>query len=432
MNPLSCISAPPTEMVIDTQNETPSSDESMLTTSTEVNQQAFVGQINQAITERSENPYNFCAGPGINFNAALQNVVRQMISYDNGIGIQEMSHRDPGGPVQQLMQETKERAIRVLEIPDNYDVLFMTGGAHFQFDAVPANLMGEHNTADFIDGGFWSKRALSHVNRQNPHYQGRLVEVLERDPVTNKLGVKPVEQWALDPQASYVHICDNETISGIQFKTDPELLHTDERPLVSDATSSLLCRKVDISQYGVIYASGGKNLGPAGITLVIVRKDLLRNRPNTPLMQEYKNCADHNSLYNTPNIIPISFLNETLRIAEELGLDHYEARAQQRAQQIYDVIDQSQGFYTNDIADEWRSITTIPFTIQGGNPPLEQQFIEQAGKQGFHQLHGHHSVGGLRISLYNAVSDEAVNAFIDFLRSFQDSAIQPNLVLNRV
>ena len=376
----------------------------------------FLSMVDQALKLRQKNDGNFSAGPGMNSTPALKKLILQMLSYKKGgIGIQELSHRERGGHVQKLILETKNRVRRILNVPNNYEVLFMTGGAHFQFDAIPANLLKSSKQADFIDGGFWSKRAKSHVDKLN--YTGRLVEVLQEDPKTGKISVKPEAEWDLSPDSAYVHICDNETISGIQFRHDPKLVG--RGPLVTDATSSLLSRKMQIENYGIIYASGGKNLGPAGVTLVIVRRDLLQEVNGLGLSQEYKNISDYANLYNTPDIISITSLNEHLKIVEKQGLEAIEKRAIARSNEIYSVIDNSKGFYVNKIDSKWRSTTTIPFRIR--EQKLEAMFIKQAEVAGFHQVKGHHSVGGLRVSLYNPIPDEAVSKFARFLKDFQQN-----------
>lgn len=383
--------------------------------SIDMDDHTFIKELEAALQLRKDNPYNFCAGPGMNYTRVIKQIALQLFSFQGGIGIQELSHRDKGGPVQKLMLETKARIKRVLDVPDSHEILLMAGGAHFQFDTVPANLLKGSKQADFADSGFWSKRAKSHMDKLG--YSGRLVDVIHRDPSTGEVSIAPVEDWNLSPEAAYVHICDNETIEGIQYRVDPKLALSEKRPLVSDATSSLLSRKMRIENYGIVYASGGKNLGPAGVTLVIIRRDLLQDVQGVGLAQEYKNYFDFANLYNTPDMISISFLNETFKVVETEGLINLEQRAIRRSEMIYKTIDASQGFYINKVQSGWRSITTIPFRIY--DRQLEEKFVEEAEAAGFQQVRGHHSVGGLRISLYNPVPDEAIGAFAQFLKGFQ-------------
>ncbi|MFK7823160.1 MAG: 3-phosphoserine/phosphohydroxythreonine transaminase [Oligoflexales bacterium] len=383
----------------------------------EIEDQDFISRIGQVLKLRRDNPDNFCAGPGMNYTDVIQRVVLQLFSFQGGVGIQELSHRDEGGAVQNLIVETKQRVKKVLNVPDNYEVLFMTGGAHFQFDTIPINLLKSSKQADYVDSGFWSKRAKSHLDKLN--YDGRLVDVLSQDPKTGLISLKPEKEWSLSPEASYVHICDNETTDGIQYRYDPKLVDSDKRPLVTDATSSLLSRRMQIENYGIIYASGGKNLGPAGVTLVIIRSDLLEKADGVGYTQEYKNYADYGNLYNTPDIISITFLNETLKTVEKQGLEAIEKRAITRSSKVYSIIDSSQGFYINKVDPKWRSTTSIPFTIR--ERELELKFVKEAEAAGFRQVKGHHSVGGLRVSLYNPIPDEAVERFSQFLKKFQQN-----------
>ena len=333
-----------------------------------------------------------------------------------------MSHRDPDGPVQRCLADTCALIRKLLHVPSNYEVLLMQGGAHAQFAALPLNLLGGKGKADYIDGGFWSQRAR---NEALKFCDARLLPGIRRNATTAKLEYVPPSEWQLSPDAAYVHICANETINGLEFLDDPALPNTTERPLVADFTSTLLSRPVDVSKYGVIYASGGKNLGPAGVCIVIVRADLIATRElaTCPSILSYSTMASSSpipNVYNTPSMLAVRAVHLMLLEAEaEGGLDQCQARCQARAERLYAAIDESHGFYTFPVEAAWRSRTTIPFNIRGGDRELELLFRSQGEAVGLYQIFGHHSVGGLRVCLYNAVRNESVELLLRFMDSFR-------------
>mmetsp|Transcript_29051 Transcript_29051/g.81286 ORF Transcript_29051/g.81286 Transcript_29051/m.81286 type:complete len:430 (+) Transcript_29051:171-1460(+) len=374
-----------------------------------------------AALARRRQAKNFCAGPAhIPTDVMLQLCVDMLDYEDTGIGIHEMSHRDVGGPVQNCMEATCNLLKQLLAVPDNYELLLMQGGAHAQFAAVAMNLLRGHKKADYIDGGFWSDRARTEAAK---YCDARLVPGVRKN-AEGKLEYIPPSEWDLSPDAGYVHICANETISGLEFLEDPELPDNVRRPLVGDFTSTLLSRPVDISKYGCIYASGGKNLGPAGICVVIVRKDLIGHElPITPNMMSYAvfaNTSPIPNVYNTPPLSAVRAIQLCCKKAiEHGGLSKCEERAVRLSTRFYKAIADSNGFYSVIAAPKWGSRTTIPFRIRTGDKELEDQFFKEAEAAHLHQTYGHHTVGGLRVCMYNAVPEESVTHLISFMEAFQ-------------
>jgi len=369
------------------------------------------------------NVHNLCAGPAGLPKKVLTQMCHDLLNFEGmGIGVEEMSHRDPDGPVQRCLADTCALLKELLDVPSNYEVLLMQGGAHGQFAAVALNLLGEKRKADYIDGGFWSQRACTEAGK---FCEAKLVPGVRRNAETGDLEAIPPAEWQLSADAAFVHICANETITGMEFVEDPALTDTAARPLVADFTSTLLSRPVDVAKYGVIYASGGKNVGPAGVCLVIVRKDLLgaRELGCCPSVLSYATAASTKpipNVYNTPNMLSVRAVHLMLEdVRAKGGLKRCEEICVARAAQLYHLIDSSHGFYACRVAPAARSRTTIPFNIRGGDPHLEALFRTQAEQVGLYQIFGHHSVGGLRVCLYNSVSDASIHVLLRFLLSFQ-------------
>lgn len=322
------------------------------------------------------------------------------------------------------MQKTCDLLREVLSIPDDYEVLLMHGGGHAMFAAVPLNLAGELGApADFIGDGFWSKRAAAeaakyctvrHTAATSPH---------------GDVAYPDVSAWAFTPGSRYVHMTANETINGLEFHHDPAL-PAGSPPLVADFTSTLLSRPVDFTKYGVVYASTGKNLGPSGLVVAVVRKDLLQGDggisselPVCPGIMSFRAAARKApiaNLWNTPNVFGARALQLVLEDCKAKGgVEEMRRRARRRAGALYDVIDSSDGFYTNDVEPEWRSLMTIPLRIRGGDRALEDKFVRESTAAGFYNLVGHPLFGGLRVTVYNQLPDEAVTALLKFLGDFR-------------
>ena len=324
------------------------------------------------------------------------------------------------------MQNTCDLLREIMSIPDNFEVLLMHGGGHAMFAAVPLNLGGELGApADFIGDGFWSKRAAGEASKYCT------VRHTAATSPNGDVAYPHVSEWNITPGAKYVHMTANETINGLEFHEDPTL-PAGSPPLVADFTSTLLSRPVDFTKYGVVYASTGKNLGPSGLVVCIVREDLLRDDDEQggssrelsvcPGIMSFRAAAKKApiaNLWNTPNVFGVRALELVLEDTKAKGgVEEMRTRARRRAGAFYDVIDASDGFYTNDVEPEWRSLMTIPLRIRGGDKALEEKFIRESTEAGFYNLVGHPLFGGLRVTVYNQLPDEAVNSLSAFMRDF--------------
>lgn len=330
------------------------------------------------------------------------------------------------------MQKTCDLLREVLDIPDDYEVLLMHGGGHAMFAAVPLNLAGELGApADFIGDGFWSKRAAAEAAKYCT------VRHTAATSPNGDVAYPDVSKWEFTPGSRYVHMTANETINGLEFHHDPAL-PAGSPPLVADFTSTLLSRPVDFTKYGVVYASTGKNLGPSGLVVAVVRKDLLQGDGRTgtgstgdgivgelpvcPGIMSFRAAARKApiaNLWNTPNVFGVRALQLVLEDCKAKGgVEEMRQRARRRAGAFYEVIDSSDGFYTNDVEPEWRSLMTIPLRIRGGDRALEDKFVRESTEAGFYNLIGHPLFGGLRVTVYNQLPDEAVAALLEFLGDF--------------
>ncbi|MBZ9537796.1 3-phosphoserine/phosphohydroxythreonine transaminase [Modicisalibacter tunisiensis] len=352
--------------------------------------------------------YNFCAGPAALPTPVLQRAQEELLDYHGrGLSVMEMSHRSADFTA---IAEAAEATLReLLAIPDNYRVLFLQGGASSQFAMVPYNLLGRGGTPNYLYTGIWGKKAIAEAR----HVAGAHIAASSED---NGLREVPrPEAIALSSDAAYLHYTDNETIGGLAFDYIPEV----EVPLVCDMSSSILSAPLDVSRFGVIYAGAQKNIGPAGLTLVIVRDDLLdRARPDTPTMFNYRVMAEHGSMYNTPPTyawylagLVFDWLKQDIG-----GLEAMDAINARKAETLYGAIDAS-GFYSNPIAPRNRSRMNVPFVL--ADDALNGDFLREAETAGLLNLKGHRSVGGMRASLYNAVPEAAVEALVDFMADFE-------------
>mmetsp|Transcript_92941 Transcript_92941/g.262965 ORF Transcript_92941/g.262965 Transcript_92941/m.262965 type:complete len:444 (-) Transcript_92941:111-1442(-) len=393
-----------------------------------------------AAPQQRSRPYNFSAGPGALPEELLLHVAAQLADFEGtGLSIMEMSHRDAGGPVQRMIQDATFAVRTILEVPASYDIIWQQGGAHGQFAAVPLNLLGERRSADYVDTGVWSQKAMAEASK---YCEVRIAAATEASCHSE---IPPVESWDLSEDSAYVHICANDTIYGLEFLQDPDV---GDKLLVADFTSTLLSRRVNFDRYAAIYCSAGKNLGTAGVCLVVVRKDLLgRARANTPCILDwtaYSQTAPVPSLLNTPPVFPLYICLEVLRhLLEQWGtsgtgaLAALESRAEARARRLYREVDESGGFYTNHVSDANRSRVTICFrfgadagmlrewdgsiTSIAQPTQLEARFLAEAQDRGLLQLGGHPAFGGIRVCLYNAVPDAAVDELVCFMRAFREA-----------
>lgn len=354
--------------------------------------------------------YNFSAGPAALPKQVMEKAQSEFIDW-NGLGtsVMEISHRSKEFI---RVAETAEQDLRdLLNIPTNYKVLFCQGGARAQFSAIPMNLLGQADTATYIDGGYWAESAIKEAKKYcHPNVFDAKVEL------EGKLAILPAEQWKIDPNAAYVHFCPNETIDGIEIN---ELPVTD-KPIVADMSSTILSREIDVSKYGVIYAGAQKNIGPAGICIAIVRDDLLELATQVlPSVLNYKVLAEKDSMFNTPPTYAWYLSGLVFKwLKQQGGVAAIELINRQKGKLLYDYIDQS-SFYSNNVHGDNRSLMNVPFQL--AKPELDGQFLELADKAGLKALKGHRAVGGMRASIYNAMPLDGVQALVDFMREFENA-----------
>ncbi|MBK5936768.1 3-phosphoserine/phosphohydroxythreonine transaminase [Halorhodospira halophila] len=351
--------------------------------------------------------FNFSAGPAMLPEAVMRQAADEMLDWHGtGMSVMEMSHR---GKAYVSIAEKAEADLReLLQIPDNYKVLFLQGGATGQFSAIPMNLLRGGQRADYIYTGQWSKKAIAEAKKfcdVNVAASGE----------PEMMHIPPQSQWQLSDDAAYVHFTPNETISGVEFHWLPDV---GDKPLVADMSSTLLSRPIDVSRYGLIYAGAQKNIGPAGVTLVIVREDLIgESMPQTPTVWDYKQQVDADSMLNTPATYPLYIAGLVFQWLKELG--GLEAMAEinhRKAQKLYDAIDGS-GFYSNPVDPQARSWMNVPFVL--ADDSLDKTFLEEAEAAGLTTLKGHRSVGGMRASIYNAMPEAGVDRLIAFMADFE-------------
>lgn len=326
--------------------------------------------------------------------------------HGTGLSVMEMSHRSKA--FASIAEKAEADLRELLSVPDHYHVLFLQGGASSQFAMVPLNLLGTRGSADYLCTGSWSKKAIAEAQR---YCTVNVATTSEADHFTS---IRDPGSWQLHADAAFVHYTPNETIHGVEFHRIPE---TGAVPLVGDFSSTLLSRPLDVSRHGLIYAGAQKNMGPAGLCVVIVRADLITApRAGTPAMFTYKNHVEARSMYNTPPTYPWYVAGLVFEwLQEQGGLEAMAHRNRRRAEKLYAAID-ADAFYHNPVRKESRSWMNVPFTL--ANSDLDERFIEQAAREGLHELKGHRSVGGMRASLYNGMPDAGVEALIDFMVDF--------------
>ncbi|MEH6585971.1 MAG: 3-phosphoserine/phosphohydroxythreonine transaminase [Halioglobus sp.] len=351
--------------------------------------------------------YNFCAGPAALPVPVLEQARDEMLDWRGaGLSIMEMSHRSP--EVVGVAERAEATLRELMGISDDYAVLFLQGGASTQFSAVPLNLMGENGVADYVNTGQWSKKAIAEGKRYGA------INVAASSEDTRFSTIPAVDTWQLSDNAAYLHYTPNETIGGVEYFWVPQV----DAPLVVDMSSTILSRPVNVSDYGVIYAGAQKNIGPAGLTLVIVRRDLLgKADAKCPAMLDWQIAADNDSMYNTPPTFALYLGGLVFDwIKEQGGLEAMEVINRRKAQKLYAAIDGS-SFYANPVEIQSRSLMNVPFTLAEAS--LDKQFLSESEEAGLLNLKGHRSVGGMRASLYNAVGEDAVDALIAFMQDFE-------------
>jgi len=352
--------------------------------------------------------YNFSAGPAMLPQEVIETAASELTDWHgSGMSVMEMSHR--GKEFMSIAEKAEADLREIMSIPDNYKVLFLQGGASSQFSMVPMNLLRGRKTADYINTGTWSKKAIAEAKRFCE------VKVAATSEAGNFTTITPESEWALNPDAAYVHYTPNETIQGVEFHTIPD---AGTVPLVADMSSTILSRPFDVSKYGCIYAGSQKNIGPAGLTIIIVRDDLMGEElPGTPTMFSYATHAKAGSMYNTPPTYSWYIAGLVFEwIRKKGGLKAMAEINKRKADKLYAAIDKS-SFYSNPVDPVCRSWMNVPFIL--ANPDLDGTFLEKARTEGLVTLKGHRSVGGMRASIYNAMPEDGVDALISFMQAFE-------------
>lgn len=352
--------------------------------------------------------FNFSAGPAMLPLDVLEQAASEMTDWHgSGMSVMEMSHR--GKEFISIAEKAEADLREIMKIPQNYKVLFLQGGATSQFAMVPLNLLRGKTSADYVNTGQWSKKAIAEAKRYCT------VNIVTTGESSNFTTIPAQSSWKLNSDAAYVHYTPNETIGGVEFHFIPE---TGNVPLVADMSSTILSRPVDVSKFGIIYAGAQKNIGPAGLTLVIIREDLIGEPvPDTPLMFSYKTHAENGSMYNTPPTYAWYIAGLVFEwVKRKGGLEAMAVVNKRKAEKLYAFIDSSAA-YNSPVRTEFRSWMNIPFTL--AKPDLDSKFLEQGKASGLIALKGHRSVGGMRASIYNAMPEEGVDALITFMRAFE-------------
>lgn len=352
--------------------------------------------------------YNFSAGPAVLPEDVLREAADEMLDYQGcGMSVMEMSHRSK--EFESIIGEAEQDLRDLLSIPDNYKVLFLQGGAHLQFAMLPLNLM-KNGVADYIITGHWAKRAFTEAKK---YLKANAIASSEDKTFSY---IPDCSDLPISEDADYVYICENNTIYGTKFHTLP---NTKGKTLVADVSSCFLSEPMDVSKYGVIYSGAQKNIGPAGVVVVIIREDLIPDEvaPTVPTMLQFKTHADNKSLFNTPPAYGIYICGKVFKwLKKQGGLEAMQKRNEQKAAILYNYLDSSRLFH-GTVEKASRSLMNVPFVT--GDADLDAKFIKEATAAGFANLKGHRSVGGMRASIYNAMPVEGVQALVDFMKKFE-------------
>lgn len=353
--------------------------------------------------------YNFSAGPAVLPESVLKSAAEEMLDYKGtGMSVMEMSHRSKA--FEEIIQTAEADLRELMQIPDNYKVLFLQGGASQQFAMIPMNLM-KNGVADYIVTGQWAKKAYQEAAKY-----GKVNKIASSEDKTFSY-IPDCSDLPISEDADYVYICENNTIYGTKFK---ELPNTKGKTLVADVSSCFLSEPVDVSKYGIIYGGVQKNIGPAGVVIVIIREDLITEDvlPGTPTMLTYKTHADAKSLYNTPPAYGIYMCGKVFKWIKEMGgLEAMKEKNERKAKILYDFLDQSK-LFKGTVEKKDRSLMNVPFVT--GDAELDAKFVKEAKAAGLENLKGHRSVGGMRASIYNAMPEEGVQALVDFMKKFEE------------
>ena len=351
--------------------------------------------------------YNFSAGPAMLPKEVLLKIQSELIEYEKSkASVMEISHR--GVDFMEAAEKSEKDFRELLDIPDNYKVLFLQGGASAQFSMVPINLLRGGSKANYANTGHWSVKAIAEAKRYCN------VNICTDGTDNNFTDIEEFENWSIDEEASYLHYTPNETIAGLEFDYIPEV----EMPIAADMSSTILSRPIDVSKYGVIYAGAQKNIGPSGLTIVIVREDLIGDVvKGQPKLFDYSTQANNDSMFNTPATFPWYAAGRVFEwLKEQGGLKAMQKINKTKAETLYKAIDNSD-FYSNPVSIKYRSWMNVPFLLADEN--LNSKFLEQSKDAGLLALKGHRSVGGMRASIYNAMPQEGVDALMSFMNDFE-------------
>lgn len=352
--------------------------------------------------------YNFAAGPATLPEEVLKEAAAEMLDYKGtGMSVMEMSHRSKA--FEEIIGDAEKTLREIMNIPDNYKVLFLQGGGSQQFAMIPMNLM-KNKVADYIKTGQWSKKAIAEAK-----IYGK-VNVIASSEDKNFTYVPDLKNLKISDDADYVYICHNETVHGLKYNDIPE---TGDKILVADMSSDILSEPVDVTKYGLIFAGVQKNIGPAGVVVVIIREDLLTDEvlPGTPTVLRYKIHADNKSLYNTPPAYGIYICGKVFKLVQKLGgLEAMKKRNEEKATILYDYLDSS-NMFKGTVEKKDRSLMNVPFVTASAE--LDAKFVKEAKAAGFDNLKGHRTVGGMRASIYNAMPIEGVKALVEFMKKFE-------------
>ncbi len=351
--------------------------------------------------------YNFSAGPAVLPEEVLREAAEEMLDNGSGMSVMEMSHRSQA--FQTIIDEAEADLRDLLNIPDNYKVLFMQGGASQQFAMIPMNFM-KHGVADYIVTGQWAKKAVKEAEKYGK------VNVIASSADKTFSYIPDCSDLPISEDADYVYICENNTIYGTKFKTLP---NTKGKDLISDVSSCFLSEPHDVTKYAMLYGGVQKNIGPAGVVIAIIREDLITEDvfPGTPTMLQYKTHADANSLYNTPPCYGIYICGKVFKwLKKQGGLQAMKEINEKKAKILYDYLDESKMF-KGTVVKEDRSLMNVPFVT--GDPDLDAKFIKESKAAGFENLKGHRTVGGMRASIYNAMPIQGVEALVEFMKKFE-------------
>ena len=352
--------------------------------------------------------YNFCAGPAALPDEVLEQLREEIPDWKGkGLSVMEMSHRSK--EFVEIAETAKQDFIDLLKIDNNYEVLFIQGGASLQFSMIPMNFLeNSQSLCSYLDVGQWSKKAIKEAKKF-----GQVEIAASSAEVSYKKYPKP-DNWKISPDSIFTHLVLNETIDGVSLRNLDDI---PEINLVADCSSCILSEPLDVSKFNMLYAGAQKNIGPSGLAIIVIKKDLLKEKDNLPSMMQYKTYADSDSMYNTPPTFAWYLSGMVFKwLKKNGGLSNQKIINQSKANKLYSYIDQSD-FYTNDVDKESRSIMNVPFLLN--KESLNSKFLEQSEEEGLLNLAGHRSVGGMRASIYNGVPEDGVNALIDFMKEFE-------------